>query len=177
MPSPTRQPPSAGQGHPWDRHPCAGQGPLAVGPGRGGWWFLGEVLGDTPEWDQPVLTLGWSLRFYGFLFRPRRLDTRLRPSRPRFSSCPHILADSLKEFGLCRLETGVGREVRGSSIPKDSSRCSQIQFQGTERAGGGSYGRYVLAPENTIFVLFFFLMALSQCLEWQIVAVGFLFVD
>lgn len=70
----------------------------AEGPGKGVWPFLGEVSGDTPERDQPVLTLAWNpCGSLDFFLRRSCLDTCLGPTQPSSGSCSHILAYSFKE--------------------------------------------------------------------------------
>lgn len=94
---------------PQDRYPRARQGPQ--GPGSGVWPFLGEVSGDTPELDQPVLTLAWNPCGSLDLFFPWScLGTCLRPTQPCSSFCSHILADSFKEL---RLLASAGGKVGG----------------------------------------------------------------
>lgn len=102
---------TVGQDAPRDRYPRARQGPQ--GPGSGVWPFLGEVSGDTPELDQPVLTLAWNPCGSLDLFFPWScLGTCLRPTQPCSSFCSHILADSFKEL---RLLASAGGKVGGKS--------------------------------------------------------------
>lgn len=129
--------------HPWAAAP-PGPVPRAwqttVGPGTGMWGdvFPGEVSGDTPELDLPVLTLAWSLNG-SFILQPRRPGARLRPTHLCFSSCCRVLAYSLKALRLFRLEEG--KYVMAlCKIPNDSllwmrfilpkARCSSRKRRG-----------------------------------------------